>query len=218
MRKLNFIVIAVCILLLFGVNNAFGQSVTVMAVWTGAEADAFLKMVEPFEKETGIKVEFTGTRDLPAILTTRVEAGNPPDVSVMPNPGQMQEFARDGKLIDLSTFMDMEDLKSNYSDAWLDLGSYQGKIHSIFISADLKSLVWYNPKAFAAAGYTIPTTWDELMALSDKMVANGHTPWAIGLESGQPVDGQAQTGLKILCCNIPPETYDARVEHKIALD
>lgn len=217
MRKLNFIVIAVCILLLFGVNNAFGQSVTVMAVWTGAEADAFLKMVEPFEKETGIKVEFTGTRDLPAILTTRVEAGNPPDVSVMPNPGQMQEFARDGKLIDLSTFMDMEDLKSNYSDAWLDLGSYQGKIHSIFISADLKSLVWYNPKAFAAAGYTIPTTWDELMALSDKMVANGHTPWAIGLESGAASGWPGTDWIEDIMLRIaPPETYDAWVEHKIA--
>ncbi|GAH26707.1 unnamed protein product [marine sediment metagenome] len=51
---------------------------TVLGVWTGKEAEAFQKMMAPFEAETGIKIEFTGTRDLPAVLTTRVEAGNPP--------------------------------------------------------------------------------------------------------------------------------------------
>ena len=29
----------------------------------------------------------------------------------------------------------------------------------------------------------IPTTWDELMALSDQIVADGDTPWCIGIES-----------------------------------
>jgi alpha-glucoside transport system substrate-binding protein len=188
-----------------------------MGVWTGAEADAFAKMVAPFEAETGIKVEFTGTRDLPAILTTRVEAGNPPDVSVMPNPGQMLEFARDGKLIDLSTFMDIEALKSEYSNAWLDLGSYQGNLHAIFISADLKSLIWYNPKAFAAAGYTIPSTWDELMVLSDKMVADGNTPWAIGLESGAASGWPGTDWIEDIMLRIAsPETYDAWVNHELA--
>lgn len=209
--------ILVCLLFLFGVSTAISQSVTVMGVWTGAEAEAFAKMVAPFEKETGIKVEFTGTRDLPAILTTRVEAGNPPDISVMPNPGQMQEFARDGKLIDLSTFMDMEVLQSEYSNTWLDLGSYKDKLHAIFISADLKSLVWYNPKAFAAAGYTIPSTWDELMALSDKMVADGNTPWAIGLESGAASGWPGTDWIEDIMLRIaPPEIYDAWVNHDIA--
>jgi len=168
--------------------NAQG-SVTVMGVWTGAEAEAFQKMVAPFEEETGIKVEFTGTRDLPAILTTRVQAGNPPDVSAMPNPGQMLQFAKEGR------FMDRETLLTQYSDAWLDLGSYDGELYSIFISADLKSMVWYSPKAFAAAGYEVPSTWEELNALSDKMVADGNTPWA-----------------RIAS----PETYDAWVNHEIA--
>lgn len=29
---------------------------------------------------------FEGTRDLAAVLTTRVEAGNPPDLAILPNP------------------------------------------------------------------------------------------------------------------------------------
>lgn len=216
MKKYNFLII-VCLVLSLALSVQAQKSITVMGVWTGGEADAFEKMVAPFEKETGIKVEFTGTRDLPAILTTRVEAGNPPDVSAMPNPGQMVQFAKDGKLVDLSTFMDMDGLKSEYSDAWIDLGSYQGKLHAVFISADLKSMVWYNPKAFAAAGYTIPKTWDELMALSDKMVADGNTPWAIGLESGAASGWPGTDWIEDIMLRIaPPEIYDDWVDHNIA--
>jgi alpha-glucoside transport system substrate-binding protein len=196
--------------------NAQG-SVTVMGVWTGAEAEAFQKMVAPFEEETGIKVEFTGTRDLPAILTTRVQAGNPPDVSAMPNPGQMLQFAKEGRLVPLASFMDRETLLTQYSDAWLDLGSYDGELYSIFISADLKSMVWYSPKAFAAAGYEVPSTWEELNALSDKMVADGNTPWAIGLESGAASGWPGTDWIEDIMLRIAsPETYDAWVNHEIA--
>jgi len=211
----------ILVVLLIGIFStgvfATSNTVTVLGVWTGGEAEAFNKMMAPFEAKTGIKVEFTGTRDLPTILTTQVEAGNPPDVSAIPNPGQMIEFARDNKLVDLSTFMDMEVLRSDYSPTWLDLGTYKGKFCGVFISADLKSLVWYNPKAFAAAGYTVPTTWDEMIALSDKMVADGKTPWAIGFESGA-ASGWAGTDWieDIMLRTVEPEVYDLWVAHGIS--
>ena len=217
MKKLGLLLIILCFVSIFCLPINAQNSVTVMSVWTGNEAEAFKKMIVPFEEETGIKVEFTGTRDLPAILTTRVEAGNPPDVSVMPNPGQMAEFAKKGELVDLATFMNMEMLKEEYSDAWLSLGSYQDKLQAIFISADLKSLVWYSPKAFANAGYEVPSTWDELMALSDQMVADGNAPWAIGVESGAASGWPGTDWIEDIMLRIAsPETYDAWVNHEIA--
>jgi alpha-glucoside transport system substrate-binding protein len=217
LKKFSLVIVSILLLCLLIIPVNAQGNVTVMGVWTGAEADAFQKMVAPFEEETGIKVEFTGTRDLPAILTTRVEAGNPPDVSAMPNPGQMVQFAKEGRLVPLATFMDRETLLNSYSNAWLDLGSHGGQLYSIFISADLKSMVWYNPKAFAAAGYEIPGTWDELMALSDRMVADGNTPWAIGLESGAASGWPGTDWIEDIMLRIaPPETYDAWVNHEIA--
>jgi len=217
LKKSSILIFSLCLLALI-VNPANAQnSVTVMGVWTGAEAEAFEKMVAPFEEETGISVEFTGTRDLPAILTTRVEAGNPPDVSAMPNPGQMAEFAKEGRLVPLATFMDRETLLNNYTEAWLELGSYDGELYSIFISADLKSMVWYSPKAFAAAGYEVPNTWNELMALTDKMVADGNTPWAIGLESGAASGWPGTDWIEDIMLRVAsPDTYDAWVNHEIA--
>jgi alpha-glucoside transport system substrate-binding protein len=192
------------------------KKVSVLGVWGGAEKDAFIKMVEPFEAATGIRVDFTGTRDLAAILTTRVAAGNPPDVSALPNPGQLEQFAKIGALVDLATFMDMSKVKSDYAKTWLDLASYKGKLYGFFISADLKSLVWYSPKAFASAGYKVPGTWDELLALSDKIVADGKAPWAIGLESGAASGWPGTDWIEdIMLRSTSPEVYDEWVGHQI---
>jgi len=192
------------------------RTVSVLGVWGGAERDAFMKMLEPFEAAAGIKVEFTGTRDLPTVLTTRVAAGNPPNISALPNPGQMQEFAKVRALVDLSKFMDMGKLQDEYAKTWIDLGSYRETLYAIFISADLKSLVWYSPKAFANAGYQIPQTWDELIALSDKIAGQGRAPWSIGLESGAASGWPGTDWIEdIMLRTTAPETYDKWVNHQI---
>lgn len=192
------------------------RTVTMLGTWGGQELEAFQGMMAPFEQRTGIKVEFTGTRDLPAVLTTRVQAGNPPDLAALPNPGQMAELAKGGHLVDLSKVLDVNAIKRDYAPVWIDLGSYGGKLYSIFISADLKSLVWYSPKAFQAKGYAIPKTWDEMVALSDRIVRDGGTPWAIGLESGAASGWPGTDWIEdIMLRTAGPEVYDKWVAHQI---
>lgn len=191
-------------------------TVTVMGTWGGQELEAFQKVMDAFTERTGIEVQFTGSRDLVTILTTRVEAGNPPDVAAMPNPGFVLQFAREGHLVDLSQFLDMDKLAEQYSQAWIDLGSVDGGLYAIFISADLKSMVWYNPKQFAAKGYEVPTTWDELMALTERIIADGGTPWAIGLESDAASGWPGTDWIEDIILRIGgPELYDQWVNHEI---
>src|SRR4029079_5778670 len=83
-----------------------GGTGNVLATWGGDERERFLAMVKPFEDRTGVQVQYEGTRDLNAVLTTRVQGGNPPDVAGLPGPGQMAELARANRLIDLSTIPD----------------------------------------------------------------------------------------------------------------
>ncbi|MEA1964796.1 MAG: ABC transporter substrate-binding protein [Candidatus Aerophobetes bacterium] len=215
------ILFSIMVILLIGAvavpTFAQGGTVSVLGVWGGAERDAFMKALEPFEAATGIKVEFTGTRDLVAVLTTRVAAGNPPDISILPNPGQLEEFAKIGELVNLSTFMDMNKLQSDYAKTWLDLGSYKGELYGIYTGASLKSLVWYNPKAFKKAGYKVPKTWDELIVLSDKIVADGKTPWCIGLESAAASGWPGTDWIEDIMLRIAePEVYDKWVNHEIS--
>lgn len=193
-----------------------GGSVSVLGTWGGNELESFMAMVKPFEEQTGVKVEFEGTRDLNAVLTTRVQGGNPPDVAGLPGPGQMAEFARAGKLVDLSGVLDMAAMKEQYAEDWLKLGQVDGKQVGIFIKSALKGLIWYNVKEFKKAGYQIPKTWDELIALSKKIAETGVTPWSIGLESGAASGWPATDWLEdIVLRQAGPEVYDRWYQGKI---
>lgn len=199
-----------------GLTFAADDSITVMTVWGGQELKAFKTMTERFEEKTGIEVQYESTRDLPTLLTTRVEGGNPPDIVHLSGMGLLKEHASEGNLIDLKTVFDMEEFKQNYSQKWLDLAEYEDGMYGLFISADVKSLVWYNPQQFEKKGYEVPETWDELKELTDKMIANGDTPWAIGLESGSASGWPGTDWIEdIMLRTAGPEVYDKWVDHDI---
>ncbi len=186
MKKAFFVVLS----LLVATSMVFAaptKKITVLGVWGGQELDVFNAMCKQFTDKTGIEVQFEGTRDLDAVITTRVEAGNPPDICGLTGPGKMNELASKGKLVDLSKILDMNAFNKNYAQGWKDLGSVNGTLYGIFMKAAVKGLVWYNPKALSAAGFETPKndwTWNDMLAESAKIEATGKTPWAVGVESG----------------------------------
>jgi alpha-glucoside transport system substrate-binding protein len=165
-------------------GEKIGGSVSVLAVWGGSEQESFMAMIQPFEDATGIQVNYTGTRDLNAVLTTQVQGGNPPDVAGLPGPGQMAQYARAGNLVDLSNVLDMNTYNSQYAKTWSDLGTVDGQLVGIFIKASVKGLIWYDPQVWDANNYQIPATWDDMMTLSSDIASTGATPWCVALESG----------------------------------
>ena len=189
------------------------QEVTIAVVWSGNELDAFKKTLEPFEQKTGIDVIVDEVgRDLPTVLPVRVAAGNPPDLAALPNPGQMKEFALQGALVALDDLANLAD----HPTAFVNLGTVGDHVYGVFLAADLKSLVWYNSKEFAAHGHKVPTSWPALIELSNQIVAEGGTPWAIGLESGA-ASGWAGTDWieDIMLRTAGPDLYDKWVNHEI---
>src|SRR3982074_22077 len=114
-------------------SSQTGGTVKVLATWGGSEQQSFLAMVKPFEDRTGIKIQYEGTRDLNAVLTTRVTAGNPPDLAGLPGPGQMIQFAKAGKLIALDSILDQAKMKDQYGESWQMLVQVAGKQYGIVI-------------------------------------------------------------------------------------
>jgi len=194
-------------------------AVEVVGTWGGEELASFQAMVAPWEQQTGGTVNFTGTRDLNAILTTRIQAGNPPDVAILPNPGLMQQFAKAGNLKPLSSFLDMTVINQQYAKGWVDLGTVNGNLYAIFVKAADKGTVWYNPKTFAANSWTIPQTWDEMIALSDQIVAEKTVPaypWSVAVESGAASGWPATDWMaEIMLNEYGPDVYDQWVDHSI---
>jgi len=158
--------------------------VTVIGTWSGSELDSFNAVVKPFTDQTGTTVNFEGARDQDAILSTRVAAGNPPDLAAAPGPTLLNRFAAQGKVIDLGKVLDTGQLAKDYSKSWIDLGTANGKLVEVFSWAALKGLIWYDPKVWTAKGYQVPKTWADMITLQNKMKADGTTPWCMAVESG----------------------------------
>jgi alpha-glucoside transport system substrate-binding protein len=192
----------------------------VLGVWGGEELDSFNAMIAPWEQQTGGKVNFTGTRDLTAILTTRIEAGNPPDIAILPNPGLMAELAKEGELVPLSAFMDMNMINQDYAKGWVDLGTVDGRLYAIFVKASDKGTVWYDPKTFTANDWFVPETWDDMISLSNQIVEQEKVPaapWSVAVESGQASGWPATDWMaEIMLLKYGGNAYDALVNHTIA--
>ena len=81
---------------------------------------------------------------------------------------------------------------------------------------NLKSMVWYPKDDFDAAGYEVPETWDDLIALSDQIVADGGTPWCVGFESEGATGWPATDWMEdIMLRTAGADVYDQWVNHEI---
>jgi alpha-glucoside transport system substrate-binding protein len=167
-----------------GGGDLSGTTVTVGGAFVDVEADRFAEAMKPFEDATGVTVKYSGDKSFEQQLNVQVEAGNPPDVALLPQPGGMKKYAADGKLYPLPDDI-VASIDANYGPGWKEVGTADdGKVYGVFHRVNLKGLVFYPKVVWDAKGYTAPTTWDELKTLMDKMVADGTPPWCIGIESG----------------------------------
>ena len=165
-----------------------GTVVTMTGPFTDEDAVKFNNSVADFEEKTGIDIQYEGSKEFEASISIRVDAGDAPDIVDFPQPGLLANFVKQGKVVDVSSFLSKEYMQGQYLDSWLDMAMMAGPDGPIMAGVwhrfNGKSLVWYPKDDFDAAGYEIPTTWDEMLALSDQIVEDGDTPWCVGIESG----------------------------------
>jgi ABC-type glycerol-3-phosphate transport system substrate-binding protein len=164
-----------------------GGSVTVWAEWTSTEQQDFLAAVTPFENETGITVNYTGKgSNMDTALNSAIAGGAPPDVALVPDPGELNTLAGEGKIQPLASILGS--LTSNYSSAWNTLASHDGTLYGVWFKAANKNTIWYNPAEFAAAGLSsTPTTWEQLVSDASQLQAAGVTPFSLCSDVGWPI-------------------------------
>ena len=162
------------------------DTIEVLSLWGGAEKDAFLKVTAAFTKKTGIKVEYTSARNFIPEIRTRLAAGNPPDIGILPRPGYIGTLARDNALKVLSGLgLSNSYMRQNYSSGWLKLGSSGGRIYGVPAKANSKSVIWYKPDSFKKYKFKIPKTWAQLLTITKQYKAKGLVPWSVGAGPNQ---------------------------------
>ena len=192
------------------------QSLTLMGTLTGKGIQDIEQVVAPFSDRSGIRVNYQGTDALTTLLPLQVAAGNPPDLSLFPQPGLMRDLVTEQALIPLESLVDPQLLETALTPQWRSLGKIGEKTYGLPVRAYLKGLVWYLPQRFAEKGYKVPRSWQELEALTQQIIANGETPWCLGVESGEATGWVATDWVEdILLRQSGEDTYDRWVSHAI---
>jgi len=203
-------------------GGAHAEQLTVFGPFLGPDQENVEAVLKVFADETGIDVRYVGSDSFEQQIVVDLEAGSAPNVAIFPQPGLASDMAKRGFLTPLGD--DVANwVKDNYAagQSWVDLGTYSGPdganaFYGFPFKTDVKSLVWYVPENFEDAGYEIPQTMEELKALTEKIVANGETPWCIGLGSGAATGWPATDWVEDLMLRTqPPEVYDQWVKNEI---
>jgi len=194
-----------------------GTEVEIFGVYTQEDANRFGAALVPFEQATGIDVTFEGSADFETLIRIRAEGGDPPDVAQFSQPGLIKDLSE--YMVPLDSFMNMDQVKQDYIQSWLDLATVDDQLFGLFYRAATKSIVWYPTPQFEEAGYAIPETFEDLIALQDDMVANGHVPWCVPGEHGGSTGWVFTDWVEdVLLRTASPEVYDQWVNHEIPFD
>ncbi|GAB3944247.1 hypothetical protein GCM10027614_34110 [Micromonospora vulcania] len=192
-----------------------GKKVSIYASIRDAEADLLEQSWKQFTDCTGIEINYEGSGEFEAQLPVRVDGGNAPDIAFVPQPGLVKRFADAGKLKSLGA--ETKALaEQNMPADWLKYGTVNGTLYGVPLGANVKSFVWYSPKTFKEKGWEVPTSWDQLIALSDKIAASGMKPWCVGVESGDATGWPATDWIEdVILRTQGPEVYDQWTTHAI---
>lgn len=201
-----------------GDGDLAGTEVSLFGAFTTIEADAVNAIIDDsFEAETGATATYEGSDSFEEQIKIRVEGGNPPDIAIYPQPGSVIEQAEAGRAIALEDLgIDVASLEATFGEYLVGLGEFNGKHYGIPTNVNTKGLIWYPVPEFTDAGYEVPATWDELIALSDQIVADGNTPWCHGIFNDAATGWPATDFVESIMLNTAgAEVYDQWVDHTI---
>ena len=206
-------------------NDFTGETLEISGVWTGADAQMVNRVMAYFADATGAEVSYSGSDGFEQDIVISAQAGSAPNIAVFPQPGLAADMAARGFLTPLAEGTD-DWIRENYvaGEDWVELGTFvdadgDEALYGLFYKVDVKSLVWYSPDAFEDMGYEIPTTMEALKELTEQIVADGGTPWCIGLGSGAATGWPATDWVEDFVLRIAePQVYDGWVDNSVPFD
>jgi alpha-glucoside transport system substrate-binding protein len=192
-------------------NENVKGTVSMVAVWTGAEGQAFQAVLNGCKQTyPNVTVKYKSAKDPGQVLTTAVQGGNPPDLAALPSPGLMKGFVDQNALQPITFARGL--IAANYSPDWIKFGTVNGKLYGLFFKGSNKSTVWYNVHAFDDAGVKPPTEWSDLLKDAKTISASGTPAYSVG-----GADGWTLTDLfeNLYLRMAGPAKYDQLSDHKI---
>ena len=195
------------------------KTISVYTSIVSPEDQPHIDSFKPFEECTGATVDYEGSREFENQLPVKIEAGSPPDIAYIPQPGLLNTLVdRFGDAVKPVGDAAEANVDEYYNEAWKGYGTVDEEYYAVPVGANAKSFVWYSPQLMTDGGYEIPTTLDELMDLTEKIATDNPDvkPWCAGIESGGATGWPATDWLEdMMLRTVSPEDYDAWVTHEM---
>jgi alpha-glucoside transport system substrate-binding protein len=195
-----------------------GETINVYTGIVTPEDQPQIDSYKPFEQCTGATVRYEGDKSFEAQVLVRAQAGNPPDIAIVPQPGLLQQLVETGRAVPApeETAANVDEF---WGEDWKAYGTVDGTFYAAPLGASMKSLVWYSPAEFEERGWEVPTTLDELKELSDEVAADGGKPWCAGISSGEATGWPITDWHEEMMLRLHgPDVYDQWVAHEIPFD
>lgn len=146
--------------------------------------DTLKEAAAQFEQETGVKVniEDWAYTDAYQKILTLAEAGNMPD-AMYGFASWTREFKEAGYIVCAEDYIS-KDLYNDFSEAARGVCSADGKLWTLPSYMSVRTVL-FNQNMLDAAGVSVPTTWDEFLAIAPKLYNPTNGQYAYSLVAGQ---------------------------------
>ena len=150
--------------------------VVVGPVGDGADAGATGRALATFAEASGIDVRYLevdeGTRE----FSRRLSRDEPGDIFLVDSVPVIVDAANRRVIRPIPRDVDAE-VGRSWTPAWTSQVRVGDLLYGAPVEAGTDSLLWYQPARFAAAGYRLPTTWDELVEVAAEMIDDESVPF-----------------------------------------
>jgi alpha-glucoside transport system substrate-binding protein len=190
-------------------------TVTVFGVVIGEQQEKLEQALAPFEEETGIDVVYEGTDAFATLLPVRVDSGNAPDIAMFPQPGLMRDFAREGRWFPSTHLWIWAPCKTPIPRIGLIWPPWRAALRCLVSGVGEKPGVVQPQPPSKPPVTKSPTTWDEMMALTDHCrrwrnpLVPGHGKRRCHRLGGHRLGGRHHAAHRW------PEVYDQWINHEI---
>ncbi|MCH1881667.1 ABC transporter substrate-binding protein [Agrococcus sp. ARC_14] len=172
-----------------------------------------------FEDCTGIDIVYEGSGEFEAQINVRVQGGNPPDLAFFPQPGLLASVVETGSVLPAPESV-AANAQEFWSEDWQNYGTVDGTLYGAPLMASIKGYVWYSPAVWAENGWEVPTTLDEVDALTATIAESDvMQPWCVGFGSGEATGWPGTDWIEDYVLRLHgPEVYDQWISHEIPFD
>ena len=159
-------------------NEILNQIILTLGSWRKEDVEQINFILEQFNEQHPhivIKFDPTAPSEYNDVIDAQLESGSAPDLLYLRSFSHSRKLFEKGYLVALDELTEIKkQFQPQMVDAW---SSSEGQIYGVPLMA-VSHGIYYNATLFQEMNLAIPQTWQELLALAEKLKRQGLIPFA----------------------------------------